>query len=120
MAQINQTNSKVIGIDHVKQLVDKSQEILEKNFPYLLNQVNFIKSDGSNGYSPGAPYDAIHIGGVVTKVPQTILDQLKIGGRLIAPIIHDQNFSKLTIIDKLPNGLLERKPIFIELSERLS
>ena len=36
------------------------------------------------GYPTGAPYDAILVEGAVAVVPQTLLDQLKDGGRLAA------------------------------------
>ena len=41
-------------------------------------------ADGSEGLAAEAPFDAIVLGGSVSQVPQTLLDQLKVGGRLIA------------------------------------
>jgi protein-L-isoaspartate(D-aspartate) O-methyltransferase len=109
---------KVIGIDHIKPLVEKSKENVRKNFAYLLHKIKFITSDGRNGYSSEAPYDVINIGGGVTEVPQTILDQLKIGGRIIAPIQGTNvNIQDLVTIDKLKDGSIlrkRRKRVFFE------
>lgn len=40
--------------------------------------------DGLQGLSVNAPYDAIVISGAVPKIPQILLEQLKVGGRLVA------------------------------------
>jgi len=50
-------------------------------------------ADGAKGAAADAPFDAILLGGSVAEVPQALLDQLKVGGRLIAivgsePIMH--------------------------------
>lgn len=42
--------------------------------------------DGSPGWPPAAPYDAIMITAAAPLVPQPLLDQLAEGGRLVAPI----------------------------------
>ncbi len=41
-------------------------------------------ADGSQGAAGDAPFDAIVLGGSVAEVPQALLQQLKIGGHLIA------------------------------------
>ena len=41
-------------------------------------------ADGSQGAAGDAPFDAIVLGGSVCEVPQALLQQLKIGGHLIA------------------------------------
>jgi protein-L-isoaspartate(D-aspartate) O-methyltransferase len=42
------------------------------------------EADGAKGWSADAPFDAIVLSGSVAEVPQVLLDQLKIGGRLVA------------------------------------
>ena len=41
-------------------------------------------ADGAQGAANEGPFDAIVLGGSVSKVPQALLDQLALGGRLIA------------------------------------
>lgn len=41
-------------------------------------------ADGSEGLTGEAPFDAIVLGGSVAEVPQALLEQLSVGGRLIA------------------------------------
>ncbi|HEY1391866.1 MAG TPA: protein-L-isoaspartate O-methyltransferase, partial [Methylibium sp.] len=46
--------------------------------------VEVREADGAKGYAAEAPFDAIVLSGSVAEVPQALLNQLKIGGRLIA------------------------------------
>jgi protein-L-isoaspartate(D-aspartate) O-methyltransferase len=109
MAQMIGLSVKVIAIEHVKELIHKSMHLLENSFPHLRNSVRFVLNDGRNGYSSEGPYDIIFIGGSVTEVPQTILDQLKKGGRLMASISSDNDSQKLVTIDKMSNGFIKKK-----------
>ena len=42
--------------------------------------------DGRLGFAQGAPYDAIHVGAGSPDVPQELLAQLKVGGKLVIPV----------------------------------
>jgi protein-L-isoaspartate(D-aspartate) O-methyltransferase len=60
-----------------------------------LHNVEVRQADGSEGAAADAPFDVILLGGSVSEVPQTLLSQLKIGGRLVGivgdePIMHAQ------------------------------
>jgi protein-L-isoaspartate(D-aspartate) O-methyltransferase len=53
------------------------------------------QTDGSQGAAADAPFDVILLGGSVAEIPQALLSQLKVGGRLVAivgeePIMHAQ------------------------------
>ncbi len=99
----------VIGIDHVQELIEKSNVILKENFAFLKNKVIFIACDGRNGFPIGGPYDVINIGGAVTEISETILSQLKPGGRLVAPVGPMNDTQELVTIDKLDDGTLKRE-----------
>ena len=49
-----------------------------------VHNARVMETDSATGQVPGAPFDAIVLGGSVAEVPQSLLDQLKLGGRLIA------------------------------------
>lgn len=42
--------------------------------------------DGYNGWAEGAPFDAIIVTAAPPEIPDEILGQLKVGGRMVAPI----------------------------------
>jgi protein-L-isoaspartate(D-aspartate) O-methyltransferase len=48
------------------------------------DNVSVVNGPLPEGHAAGAPYDVIFIGGSVEKVPETLLDQLAEGGRLVA------------------------------------
>ncbi len=119
MAQMVGTSGKVTGIDHVKELIERSKENLEINFKSLSNKVKFIECDGRNGYSPENPdktelYDVINFGGAVTEVPQTVFNQLKKGGRIIAPVGPLDDTQELQTIDKLKDGTIDKPVVHLK------
>jgi protein-L-isoaspartate(D-aspartate) O-methyltransferase len=57
--------------------------------------------DGARGLTGEAPFDVIMLSGSVAEVPQVLLDQLKIGGRLLAivgqePVMHALRITRLS------------------------
>ena len=54
-----------------------------------VTNVDVRVADGSVGAAGDAPFDAIVLSGSVAEVPQTLLQQLKVGGHLIAIVGHD-------------------------------
>ncbi|MEY4436220.1 MAG: hypothetical protein RL175_1175 [Pseudomonadota bacterium] len=54
-----------------------------------ISHVDVRVADGSQGAASDAPFDAIVLGGSVSEVPQALLQQLQVGGRLIAIVGHE-------------------------------
>ena len=48
--------------------------------------VEVVAGDGSQGYAPGAPYDAISVAAGAPDIPPALLEQLRDGGRLVIPV----------------------------------
>jgi len=51
-----------------------------------IHNVEVVLGDGSQGYPPRAPYDAIILGAAAPEVPQALVDQLAEGGTLVQPV----------------------------------
>lgn len=79
------SEGKVLSIERKQFLADIARININK-YPFLEN-VEIVFRDGSLGLDSEAPYDGIHISAAYDEVPQKILLQLKVGGRLIAPTI---------------------------------
>jgi protein-L-isoaspartate(D-aspartate) O-methyltransferase len=73
----------VIVVEEDERLLDESEKAVKKN---NINNIVFIKSGLSKGYSDQSPFNAIIIEGAVQEVPRNILEQLEEGGRLLAII----------------------------------
>ena len=60
------------------------------------------------GYAKGAPYAAIISAAGGDAVPQAWVDQLAVGGRLVAPVVQGTGncgTQALLVLDKTPQGL---------------
>ncbi len=70
--------------------------LAEKNLRAAhIQNVEIIQADGAQGWPKAGPYDVIMVCGGLPLLPQTLLQQLKLGGRLaafvgLAPILQTQ------------------------------
>jgi protein-L-isoaspartate(D-aspartate) O-methyltransferase len=60
--------------------------------------------DGHAGWPERAPFDAIVLTAAPERVPKPLLEQLRVGGRLVAPVGRDEQ--KLVVISRTERGLL--------------
>lgn len=99
---------KVYGIEVVEPLAEASQHRLI-NLGYT--NVEIINKDGKEGLPNHAPFDKILISAAAKgDVPQELLHQLKVGGKLVAPI--DNGFSQeLVVITKKSEDSFEKNKI---------
>jgi protein-L-isoaspartate(D-aspartate) O-methyltransferase len=57
------------------------------------------QADGSQGAAADGPFDAIVLSGSVAEVPETLLAQLKVGGRLVA-IVGQEPMMRATVVTR--------------------
>ena len=72
MAEMCGEGGRVVGIDHVKELVEGSKVAVaaaRADFAAL----ELLVVDGFDGYPAGAPYDAIHVGAAAPTVPEKLV-----------------------------------------------
>lgn len=82
-AILSQLADKVFTIERIEPLADLAQERL-KRLGYT--NVEVKAGQGEEGWKENAPFGAIILTAGVDKVPKTLLDQLKEGGVLVAPV----------------------------------
>jgi protein-L-isoaspartate(D-aspartate) O-methyltransferase len=70
-----------------------------------LPNVHVIFGDGMLGYAKGAPYSAIIAAAGGEAIPQNWIEQLAMGGRIVAPIQDASGQQALVVIDKTAQGL---------------
>jgi protein-L-isoaspartate(D-aspartate) O-methyltransferase len=77
-------------------------EALLKELGY--RNVRVRVGDGFDGWPERAPFDAVVLTAAPEKVPQPLLDQLRVGGRLVAPV--GRGVQDLVVITKTEKGLV--------------
>jgi protein-L-isoaspartate(D-aspartate) O-methyltransferase len=96
---------EVYSIERLRGLHEKARE----NLRHLrLANVHLLFGDGMIGFAKGAPYAGIIAAAGGEAVPQAWIDQLAVGGRLVAPVaagLASSGKQALMVIDKTPNGL---------------
>ena len=82
-AVLAQLAKEVHAIERIQGLYELAQTNLAKLT--LSSRLGLHFADGMQGLPPYAPFDAIIIAAAGSKIPQALIEQLAIGGRLIAP-----------------------------------
>ncbi|KDR79838.1 hypothetical protein GALMADRAFT_241928 [Galerina marginata CBS 339.88] len=114
---------KVVGIDHIQELVDSSVENLTKDGrgdAIKRGEIVMLAGDGRLGHPEGGPYDAIHVGAAAATVPEALLDQLARPGRMFIPVgVYLQNIEH---IDKDEHGKIHEEEVmgvrYVPLTDR--
>jgi len=75
--------AQVFTIERVSALMDRAKEVLRG---LNVNNVSYLVGDGTIGWREYGPYDAILVGAGSPTVPQPLIDQLALGGRLLCPV----------------------------------
>lgn len=105
VAVLSMLASEVYSIERLRGLHDKARE----NLRHLrLPNVHLLFGDGMAGYAKGAPYAAIIAAAGGEAVPQAWVDQLAVGGRLVAPVAANGaqgGAQALLVLDKTPQGV---------------
>jgi protein-L-isoaspartate(D-aspartate) O-methyltransferase len=65
--------------------------------------------DGYGGWPEEAPFDRIMVTAAPDHVPQPLVDQLAVGGRMIIPV--GRGYQELLIITRTDTGIVERRTI---------
>jgi protein-L-isoaspartate(D-aspartate) O-methyltransferase len=64
--------------------------------------------DGYRGWPDRAPFDAILVTAAPPEIPRPLLDQLAVGGRLVAPVGAEWGVQELVVVERTPAGLKRR------------
>jgi protein-L-isoaspartate(D-aspartate) O-methyltransferase len=96
---------EVYSIERLRGLHDKARENLRL---MRVANLHLLFGDGMVGYAKGAPYAGIIAAAGGEAIPQAWVDQLAVGGRLVAPVAQGGSqggAQALMVIDKTPQGI---------------
>jgi len=106
-AVLAQLAKEVYSMEIVKELGSRSEALL-KDLGH--SNVQLRIGDGYRGWPEKAPFDKIILTAAPPEIPRALIDQLKNGGRLVAP--EGQSWQELVVIDKDASGKTKRRTAY--------
>ncbi|MFT4092811.1 MAG: protein-L-isoaspartate(D-aspartate) O-methyltransferase [Niabella sp.] len=93
--------AKVFTIERQKKLFDQN-----KLFTYLkqYTSIKFFYGDGFEGLKTYAPFDKVIITAAAPEIPQKLIDQMKVGGKMVIPV-NIGNIQQMRRVTKLENDI---------------
>ncbi|MDH3638147.1 MAG: protein-L-isoaspartate(D-aspartate) O-methyltransferase [Gammaproteobacteria bacterium] len=99
-AVLSQLAETVYTVERVQELFRQARDRL---FDLKFRNVKYRHGDGMQGWSEHAPYDGILVAAAPPNVPEVLLAQLAVGGRMVVPV-GARDLQTLTIIERSRDG----------------
>ncbi len=101
-------NSHVFGIELIPELVEMGKKNLSKCEWLEKDRVSIVNASAWKPIANG-PFDAIHVGAAAERLPDSLMQCLKIGGLLLIPVGKQHETQYLTLIKRLNIDEFESK-----------
>lgn len=101
-AVLAQLADHVYSVERVRELAVRAREMLEK---LRISNVALLVGDGTIGWRRYAPYDAILVAAGGPEVPEPLLDQLAMGGRMLIPV-GSREAQRLMLVRRTPSDVV--------------
>ena len=105
-ALLSHLSREVYSIERLRGLHEKARENLRA---FRVANLHLLFGDGMLGFAKGAPYSGIIAAAGGEAIPQAWIDQLAVGGRLVAPAVAAAGHQHLVVIDKTARGVERRE-----------
>ncbi|CCI42697.1 unnamed protein product [Albugo candida] len=108
---VESANGKVVGIERVEELADFARKNIELSDRDLIDNgiVTILCADGWKEVAKTAPFHFIHVGAAADKLPDSLINQLEIGGRMVIPLGAPNEVQFLTEVVRTSQGIQQRK-----------
>lgn len=106
-AVLSKLAKEVLSLERIAKLVGKARLTLRQ---LRINNVLMKNADGSKGYAAAAPFDAILVAAAMPYIPDTLKQQLKPGGRLVAPVGAGES-QRLVVVEALAGGEFQTREL---------
>ena len=107
-AVLSRIAGEVYTVERIGQLAEKAASTLA-DLGY--HNVHVLHGDGTKGWPEHAPYDGIIVAAGGPSVPESLKEQLKIGGRLIIPVGRDPKVQELVRITRISENEYAREDL---------
>lgn len=106
-AVLAQLVRNVYSIERVRELSLKAREALDR---LRISNVALLVGDGTIGWSKYAPYDAILVAAAAPEVPEPLVRQLTVGGRMVVPV-GGRESQRLVLVTRTEDGFEQEKVV---------
>jgi protein-L-isoaspartate(D-aspartate) O-methyltransferase len=100
--------ANVYSVERIGQLAEKAAVTLTK---LGWDNVHVLHADGTQGWPEHAPYDAIVVAAGGPRVPESLQQQLKVGGRLIIPVGTEVRAQELVRVTRVSQAEFRREDL---------
>jgi protein-L-isoaspartate(D-aspartate) O-methyltransferase len=107
-AVLSEMDVEVYTVEIVPELAEKASETLS-GLGY--DKAHVRAGDGYLGWPEAAPFDGIIVTAAADHVPQPLIDQLALGGRLVMPIGATGWVQELVVLTKDRDGSMTRRTV---------
>lgn len=101
---------KVCTVEIIPPLAEAAAESL-RNLGY--NNVSVKVGDGYHGWLECGPFNAIIVTAALEHVPPPLIEQLKVGGRLVMPLGPAHATQQLTVVEKIAAGKTKTRSVVL-------
>jgi protein-L-isoaspartate(D-aspartate) O-methyltransferase len=107
-ALLAQIVDEVVANERHLELAKLSGERMER---LGYENVSIYEGDGTRGFAEKQPFDAIIVSASGSHVPETLLQQLEVGGRLVMPVGEPHEVQKLLKVTRTSEGEFEQEEL---------
>lgn len=107
-AVLSRIAGDVYTVERIGQLAEKAASTLA-DLGY--HNVHVRHEDGTKGWPEHAPYDGIVVAAGGPEIPESLKEQLKIGGRLVIPVGRDPRVQELVRVTRISENRYDREDL---------
>ena len=99
---------QVYSIEIIESLSEKADTCLSK---LGYTNIDLRTGDGYFGWPEHAPFDGIIVTAAAPYIPHPLIEQLKVGSRMVIPVGFPYSYQELMVVEKKANGEIETQSI---------
>jgi protein-L-isoaspartate(D-aspartate) O-methyltransferase len=101
-AVLSRMGAEVYSVEILPELAAQARERLHQQLG--LERIHLRQGDGARGWPEAAPFDAVILTAAPKQVPPDLLAQVRVGGRLLAPVGEREELQQLVMVRRTPDG----------------